>query len=171
MYILIKTKSIYFKSNFDKKTVALDGHKLFYTTTSSTEKYVSYSSPVKVNGEKTTLKFVFVWDETMADKGYYMIAGIWKGYDENGLPDNDIVPLQKGDIIQVVTDVVRENGENIENYSEEFIIGDDRGKIEKIPLDCKEYQYVFVATDIFGNIFTSDMATFKNGKITNIEKF
>ena len=76
-----------------------------------------------------------------------------------------------------------------ENYSEEFTIGDDGGVISEIPLDGKEYQYVFVATDIYGNTFTSDMTTFKMtvsynellnnplsdgtfaAKITNIEPF
>lgn len=182
-------KNLFFKSNFKGTTVALDEHKLFYTTTSSNEKYVSYSSPVKVNGERTNLKFVFVLDETIPDGGYYQLIGLWKGYDENGLPDNDIVPLQKGDIIQVVTDVIIENGKTIENYGEKFTISDNGGKITKKPLDDKEYQYAFVATDIFGNTFTSDIATFEMtksyeelleskliegeyaGKVTNIEKY
>ena len=33
--------------------------------------------------------------------------------------------------------------------------------MEKIPFDEKEYQFVFVAQDVFGNTFTSDMATLK----------
>ena len=37
----------------------------------------------------------------------------------------------------------------------------DGGKLSEIPLDGKEYQYVFVVTDIFGNTFTSDIATFE----------
>lgn len=182
-------ENLFFKSNFKGTTVALDEHKLFYTTTSSDERHVSYSSPVKVNGERTNLKFVFVRNETIPDGGYYMLVGLWKGYDENGLPDNDIVSLQKGDIIQVVTDVVIENGKTIENYSEEFTISDNGGKITELPLDGKEYQYVFAATDIFGNTYTSDIATLemtisydellKNplpdeifaAKVTNIEKY
>jgi len=157
-------KNLFFKSNFKGTTVALDEHKLFYTTTSSNEEYVSYSSPIKVNGEKTNLKFIFVLDETIPNGGYYQLIGLWKGYDENGLPDNDIVPLQKGDIIQVVTDVVIENGKTIENYGEKFTISDNGGKITELPLDGKKYQYAFVATDIFGNTFTSDIATFEMTK-------
>ena len=33
--------------------------------------------------------------------------------------------------------------------------------MDEMPLDGKEYQYVFIATDIFGNVYYSDMATMK----------
>ena len=116
---------------------------------------------MKVNGERTNLRFVFVWDSTKFNGGYYKLVGTWIGYDENGLPDNDIVPLKKGDKVQVITDTVLENGGTVETFGEEFTIGENGGEISEIPLDGKEYQYVFVATDIFGNAFTSDMATFE----------
>ena len=182
-------KKLIFKSNFRGISLALDGHRLFYTSVSNNPDYVSFVAPVKVNGEKTSLRFVFVLDESAFNGGYYQLAGLWSGYDENGLPDNDIIPLKKGDKIQVVTDTVLEDGTTKENYGEEFTIGDDGGVISEIPLDGKEYQYVFVATDIYGNTFTSDMATLKMtvsyeellnnpltdgtsaAKITNIEPF
>lgn len=150
-----------FRSNFRGITLALDGHRLFYSTVASNPNYISFIAPVKVNGEKTDLRFVFVWDNNYFNGGYYQLAGTWNGYDENGLPDNDIVPLKAGDKVQVVTDTVMINGEAKENFGKEFIIGKDGGAISEIPLDGKEYQYVFVATDIFGNTFTSDMATFE----------
>ena len=178
-----------FRSNFRGICLALDGHRLFYSNVSTNEAYVSFIAPVKVNGERTNLRFVFVWDSTKFNGGYYRLAGTWNGYDENGLPDNDIVPLKQGDRVQVITDTVLENGKTEENFSEEFTIGENGGEISEIPLDGREYQYVFVATDIFGNTFTSEMATFemtvsydellKNplpdetfaAKITNIEPY
>ena len=150
-----------FRSNFRGISLALDGHRLFYTSVANNPNYASFIAPVKVNGEKTNLRFVFVWDDSAFNGGYYQLAGLWNGYDENGLPDNDIIPLKKGDKLQVVTDTVLENGTPKENYGEEFTIGEDGGTISEIPLDGKEYQYVFVATDILGNTFTSDMATFE----------
>ena len=150
-----------FKSNFRGISLALDGHRLFYTSVANNPNYASFIAPVKVNGENTNLRFVFVWDDSTFNGGYYQLAGLWNGYDENGLPDNDITPLKSGDKIQVVTDTVLENGTPKENYSEEFTIGNDGGVISETPLDGKEYQYVFVATDILGNTYTSDMATFE----------
>lgn len=154
-------ENMIFKSNFRGISLALDGHRLFYTSVASNPNYVSFIAPVKVNGEKTNLRFVFVWDESAFNGGYYQLAGLWNGYDENGLPNNDIIPLKKGDKVQVVTDTVLENGTPKENYGKEFTIGDDGGIISEIPLDGKEYLYVFVATDILGKTYASDMATFK----------
>ena len=133
---------------------------MFYSTVASNSNYVSFIAPVRVNGQRTNLRFVFVWDDSFFNGGYYMLAGIWNGYDENGLPDNDIIPLQIEDTVQVLTDTVFKSGRYIETWSEEIIIGEDGGKISEIPLKERAYQYAFVATDIFGNTVVSDMATF-----------
>ncbi len=154
-------ENLNFASNFRGVSLALDGHRLFCSAVSSNSEYISFIAPVKVNGEKTNLRFVFIWDKTVFNNGYFQLAGTWNGYDENGLPDNDITPLKAGDRVQVVTDAMLENGISKENYGKEFIIGDDGGTISEIPLDGREYQYAFVVTDIFGNTFTSDMATFE----------
>ena len=154
-------ENLNFASNFRGVSLALDGHRLFCSAVSSNSEYISFIAPVKVNGKKTNLRFVFIWDKTVFNNGYFQLAGTWNGYDENGLPDNDITPLKAGDRVQVITDTMLENGISKENYSKEFIIGDDGGTISEIPLDGREYQYAFVVTDIFGNTFTSDMATFE----------
>lgn len=154
-------KNLSFESNFRGVSLALNGHRLFCSAVSSNSEYISFIAPVKVNGEKTNLRFVFVWDRTMFNNGYFKVAGLWNGYDENGLPDNDIIPLKSADKVQVVTDTVLVNSEPEENYSEEFTIGEEGAVISELPLDGKEYKYVFAVTDIFGNIFTSDMATFE----------
>ena len=57
------------------------------------------------------------------------------------------------------------NGRTQDVYSEEFKVGElyDEGSpaITEMPLDEQEYQYVFFATDILGNVYYSDMATMK----------
>ena len=71
-------------------------------------------------------------------------------------------PVQpKGDKVQVVTNVVTEDGTEQETFGEEFVIEKDGGEITELPISGKKYQYVFAATDIFGNTFYSDMATFE----------
>ena len=76
------------------------------------------------------------------------------------MPDNEITPLKPGDKVQIVTGT--DKGKKI--IGGKFTIGNDGGKITELPLDGKEYKYVFVVTDIFGNKFFSDMATFKMTK-------
>lgn len=154
-------ENLVFKSNFRGISLALDGHPLCFSTISSTDVMIRFTAPVKVNGKRTNLIFFFVWDDSYFNDGYYEVFGAWDGYDENGLPSNDYNQLKKGDKVQVVTDIVIENGKQKETFGEEFAIEKDGGEISEQPLSGKTYQYVFVATDIFGNTFYSDMATFE----------
>lgn len=151
--------NLVFKSNFRGITLALDGHPIFYSTVSSNETFVSFTTPIMLNGESNTLRFAFFWDDSYFNGGYYATTGVWYGYDENGLPDNNIIPLQPGDRVQIVTDVVQNGKAYDQTYGEEIVIGEDGGKITEVPLDGKEYQYVYAATDMYGNTFFSDMAT------------
>lgn len=153
-----------FDSNFRGVSIALDGHRLFCSAVNSNSEYISFVAPVKVNDKKTNLRFAFVWDKMKFNNGYFKLTGLWNGYDENGLPDNEIIQLKEGDKVQLITDIVVQDGRVTENYSDEFTIGKNGGEITELPLDGKEYQYVFVATDIFGNKFYSDTATFEMTK-------
>lgn len=154
-------ENLVFKSNFRGVDLALDGHRLFYSSLSDNGEYISFSSPVLVNGEHTNLLFTIVNDKEYLNGGYYEILGTWDGYDENGLPDTDIKPLKQGDKIQVVTDVTMEKGMPKKHYGKEFTIGENGGEIREQPLEEKQYQYTYVMTDIFGYTFISDMATFE----------
>ena len=179
--------NLIFKSNFRGVTLALDGHPIFYTALSSNEEYITFITPAIVNGELTSLRFAFIWDKSYFNDGYYAISGLWNGYDENGLPVNDMIPLKAGDKLQVFSHM--SGSKDISAmFSEEFTIGEDGGRITEVPLSGKTYQYYYVATDIFGNQFLSDTATFemtvsyeellKNplpdgeyaAKVTNVEK-
>lgn len=151
-----------FKSDFRGTSLALDGHPLYFSPVSSTDIMIRYSAPVKVNGKRTNLIFfTFLSDDIDSDGSKYTVFGVWDGYDENGLPSIDYNELKKGDKVQVVTNVVTEDGTEQETFGEEFVIEKDGGEITELPLSGKKYQYVFAATDIFGNTFYSDMATFE----------
>lgn len=168
--------SMTFTSRFNGVGLALGSHRLFNTSISENYEFDTFSAPVVVNGEQTSLRFAYMKiTDAYHTEPYYRITGLWSGYDENGLPNNDFVPLQPGDRVQVATDVILKNGKSTEILGEEFVIGGDGGSISEIPLDDGEYQYVFVATDIFGNSFFSDMATFElsDGKatLTKVEEY
>lgn len=164
--ITVDQERIKYKSNFNGRVSALDGHRMFTTTLNRVEDdYIEYNAPVIVNGKKTTLLFDFIYNfEDDENGGYYMMYGTWDGYDENGLPSGDYNELKKGDKVKVLTETKTVDGKHTEIYSDEFTIGKDGGKISEIPLGGQSYQYVFVASDLFGNTITSDTATFEMTK-------
>ena len=152
-----------YESGFRGRSPALEGHRLFSVTNLRNEYFASFSSPIMVNGERTTL--LYDWMElSMEDQNMgacFIPTGLWDGYDENGLPDSEIEQLQKGDRVQVVTGVTYENGDAVENWSEEFTITEEDDFLAWEPIEEREYQYVFIVKDVFGNTFVSDMAAFR----------
>ena len=162
-----------FKSNFRSVTLALNGHRMYCSALSNTNDFLTYETPVIVNSdreglkdiEQATLQYNFFWDENEFNNGHYMMAGIHKNPDENGIPDNYIYQLESDVKLKVLTEKIIKDGKTQDVYSEEFEVGElyDEGSpsITEMPLDGSEYKYVFVATDIFGNIYYSDMATMK----------
>ncbi|MBQ6558081.1 MAG: hypothetical protein IJL81_01780, partial [Clostridia bacterium] len=162
--IIMNQKALTYQSNFKGLTLALDGHRMFFAATRMNDVYSDYSTPVILNGKRITMHYSYEQYFDGTGGGYYLIFGLWNDYDENGLPDGDYRELKKGDKVQVLTEKVIDGGRTVEKFSEEFTIGENGGKISALPLDGKTYRYVFVATDIFGNTFTSDMATFEMTK-------
>ena len=162
-----------FKSNFRGVTLALNGHRMYCSALSNTNDFLTYETPVVVNSdreglkdiEQATLQYNFFWDENEFNNGHYMMAGIHKNPDENGIPDNYIYQLESDVKLKVLTEKIIKDGKTQDVYSEEFEVGElyDEGSpaITEMPLDGNEYQYVFFATDIFGNVYYSDMATMK----------
>ena len=162
-----------FKSNFRGVTLALNGHRMYFSALSNTNDFLTYETPAIVNSdreglkdiEQATLQYNFFWDENEFNNGHYMMAGIHKNPDENGIPDNYIYQLESDVKLKVLTEKIIKDGKTQDVYSEEFEVGElyDEGSpaITEMPLDGNEYQYVFFATDIFGNVYYSDMATMK----------
>lgn len=162
-----------FKSNFRGVTLALNGHRMYCSALSNTSDFLTFETPIIIcsnaeqfkDAESATLQYNFMWDENAFNNGFYSMAGVHKKADENGIPDNNIYELEKDIKIKVLTEKIIKNGKTQEIYSEEFAVGElydvENPSITEIPLEEKEYQYVFFATDIFGNVYYSDMATMK----------
>ncbi len=152
-----------FRSNFRGVWLALDGAYLNYSVIENNDEYIIFSAPVKANGVKSNLRFMFVWDDSYFNGGYYKIIGLWNGLDENNLADKQITPLKEGDEITVLRKAVdpasdRTIEEAALSEGETVVIGGDGGKVAELPLGGEYYRYVFIVTDIFGNRFYSDTA-------------
>lgn len=147
-----------FHSNFRGIWLALNGCKLYITPVEDTEDYIIFTAPISLNGERTNLRFAFIWDDTYENGGYYKLLGAWNGIDPiTGMSDKEITELKSTDKItayypyQTLTlgaDGFPEYSKVMEREQEvpqgEYVITED-------PLEAGDYGYQFVVTDIFGN--------------------
>lgn len=151
-----------FTSNFRGVWLALDGQLLSCAPIDTTDSYTIFSAPVLLNGNRTNLRFAYIWDDTDENGGYYQLLGTWSGINDDGFADREIRLLSEGDRVTVLYNRI-----DVSNYSSSFAegktitIGSDGGSITEQPLAEKNYQYVFKITDIFGNTFYSSTAIFQ----------
>lgn len=147
-----------FSVDFKGTRLALEDHGIFALQISDSAEISSFITPVEVGGESSFLRFLQLKDSAASNKGDYFVEGIWKGYDENNLPVNDVKPLSPGDRI-VVTDInTAFNIDHLDAFREEIVIGNEGPVISRIPLDKKNYRMYCAAIDIFGKWVVSDMA-------------
>lgn len=155
-----------FHSNFRGIWLALNGVKLFVTPVESTEKYIIFTAPILLNGERSSLRFAFLWDDRYENGGYYKILGAWNGIDPvTGMSDKEITPLKSSDDIQVCyyresLTVTSSSGSPEGTPMEEIFLPVPKGEyvISEEPLSEKNYIYQFVVTDIFGGKHYSHIA-------------
>ncbi len=162
-------------SNFRGIWITLNGCKLFVTPIETTAEYVIYTAPIILNGERTNLRFAYIWDETFEMGGYYKILGAWNGIDPvTGMSDKELTLLRSTDSIQVEYPYLK-----VHYYAEgeSFAVGDvvSNMRVEDVPVgangyevyedplgsdafDSQFYVYQFVVTDIFGGEHYSDAA-------------
>lgn len=158
-----------FNSNFTGIRRTLDGHKMYSNLLNDRGTFLDFSAPALVNGKETYIRYYYTLPKTREEGDAffdnnispYLLVGTCAGKDENGLPDVGFHALKEGDAIQLVTDRAVHGRQSLPCYGEAFVVDKEGPNIVELPLDGKTYQYVYIATDIFGNNFFSDMATFE----------
>ena len=154
-----------FKSNFRGVTLSLDGHRLYTKTIASTSRFINFYAPVLLNGTMCSYRFNFIWNDGEFNGGHYLPGGVWVDTDENGLPVRDYETLKDGDTLLLTAGYKTEGIRTLRVPGDEIKIDSSfENRLEELPLDGKEYQYYFVVTDIFGDQFTSKLATFEMTK-------
>ena len=154
-----------YHSNFRGIWLALNGCKLFVTPVEKTEEYIIFTAPIFLNGEKTNLRFAFIWDDAYVNGGYYKMLGAWNGIDPvTGMSDKELTLIKSTDEITAYypyREVVRSaDGEwhfGTLTMREKEVPGGEY-TIEEDPLENEIYIYQFVVTDIFGREYYSDAA-------------
>ncbi len=158
-------ETLSYHSNFRGIWLALNGCKLFVTPVEKTEEYIIFTSPILLNGEKTNLRFAFIWDDTYINGGYYKMLGAWNGIDPvTGMSDKELTLIKPTDEITAYYPyrevTLAADGEW---YFGEITMREEKvpgGEyiIEEDPLENEIYIYQFVVTDIFGRVYYSDAA-------------
>ena len=154
-----------FHSNFRGFWLALNGCKLFVTPVEITDEYIIFTSPIELNGEKTNLRFAFVWENINEGIGYYKVLGAWNGlHPVTGMADKEIVKLKADDVISVYypyqTLTMGPDGLPVMSELLQYVQQVPPGEyvITEEPLESTDYLYQFVITDIFGGKHYSDTA-------------
>lgn len=151
-----------FTSDFNGYWIALDGELLQSHPVDETDNSLIFSAPILLNGEPTNLRFAYVFDKQIekaceALDGHYEILGTWSGLDQDtGMSKADLAHVDVGDEITIMREGLTgelERGATLSYQSNSAI--HDR------PIEEGTYLYRFIITDIFGNIYASNTATFE----------
>lgn len=153
-----------FWDNYRNTWTIINDNLCMMVALSFTDDYILYTVPVLVNGNYTNLRMIY-----HIESGDYEIIGTWDGIDsESGMASREVKQLQNGDVVEFVFDAAdMQTGEDASFVGGGFTVN---GPVvaEEATLFDGTYFYEYEITDIFGNVYTSDLATLysQNGNIT-----
>ena len=150
--------------DFDGFWFALpDGQNLSVYYVDEGDGYDLYTTPVRVNGNDTNLRFAWYYDTDEIQ-----VLDLWDGVGDNGMAARAGETLKPGDRIVPLFDALNKDTlEESEYYGEEYIWEDgDNVVFEHLP--DGDYLYCFVIDDIFGGSYVTDFVslTLDQGSIT-----
>lgn len=144
-----------FTDNFRGVWPIINGFYCSLTLLEENENYNLYSIPVMLNGEKTSLRAAYVFDENGG--GAFEVYGAWNGIDgETGMSSRNIVKLKDGDEVTLLFDCYNwDTGETQTYQIGSFTVDGPVLMVESL-LYNGDYAYSFTITDIFGETYTTD---------------
>lgn len=147
----------YVSDNFDGRWLSLpDGQNLATYIVEVTDDYIVYTSPVLLGEEETYLRMRQYFDDSSVE-----VEGAWDGIDETGASSKNVIKLQKGDVITPTWYSISEEGEDLDEYvGEPFTLTGKKLDVDYDLLYEGDYAYAFCITDIYGDDFITDMASF-----------
>ena len=155
-----------FKDNFDGTWPMLDGHPVYIEITEEGDDYNLYSIPIKLNGEECILQVSYSYDTQK-----YSILGVRRDSEENGMSDQDLIPLKAGDMVTTIhfAKPVSDDAELAAVEAETFRIG-SHPVVEDEELGDGTYGYMFEFLAPTGESALSEIAVFniEGGNITTL---
>ncbi len=134
-----------------------DGQNLCAYIVDEQEDYGIYTSPVRINGKDTNLRFTVNYST-----GDITIDGAWDGVDSNGMAARDVYKLQNGDVIVPVYDAISASGDSDEEfvylgYEYTYSKGD---VISYGIMEDADYAYGYYIDDTYGDYYTTEYVWF-----------
>ena len=155
-----------FRDNFGGTWPMLDGHPVYIEITEEGDDYNLYSIPIKLNGEECILQVSYSYDTQK-----YSILGVRRDSEENGMSDQDLIPLKAGDMVTTIhfAKPVSDDAELAAVEAETFRIG-SHPVVEDEELGDGTYGYMFEFLAPTGESALSEIAVFniEGGNITTL---
>ena len=155
-----------FRDNFGGTWPMLDGHPVYIEITEEGDDYNLYSIPIKLNGEECILQVSYSYDTQK-----YSILGVRRDSEENGMSDQDLIPLKAGDMVTTIhfAKPVSDDAELAAVEAETFRIG-SHPAVEDEELGDGTYGYIFEFLAPTGESALSEIAVFniEGGNITTL---
>ena len=155
-----------FRDNFGGTWPMLDGHPVYIEITEEGDDYNPYSIPIKLNGEECILQVSYSYDTQK-----YSILGVRRDSEENGMSDQDLIPLKAGDMVTTIhfAKPVSDDAELAAVEAETFRIG-SHPVVEDEELGDGTYGYMFEFLAPTGESALSEIAVFniEGGNITTL---
>lgn len=155
-----------FRDNFGGTWPMLDGHPVYIEITDEGDDYNLYSIPIKLNGEECILQVSYSYDTQK-----YSILGVRRDSEENGMSDQDLIPLKAGDMVTTIhfAKPVSDDAELAAVEAETFRIG-SHPAVEDEELGDGTYGYMFEFLAPTGESALSEIAVFniEGGNITTL---
>ena len=145
-----------FRDNFGGTWPMLDGHPVYIEITEEGDDYNLYSIPIKLNGEECILQVSYSYDTQK-----YSILGVRRDSEENGMSDQDLIPLKAGDMVTTIhfAKPVSDDAELAAVEAETFRIG-SHPVVEDEELGDGTYGYMFEFLAPTGESALSEIAVF-----------
>lgn len=144
-----------FHDDFDGSWISLpDGQNLATYVAEWTDDYIVYTSPIRLNGEVTSLRM-----KQSFDSWDIVVEGAWDGIDENGMAARDIRKIVKGDKIVPLYFSYDNDTDDPDVEGESYKVKDDF-KVGYDQLQGNEYEYSFIIEDVYGDYYMTDPARF-----------
>ncbi len=133
-----------------------DGQNLSVYLVDECDGYDLFTSPVRINGRDTNLRFAWYYDTDEIE-----VVDIWDGVDDNGIAARPGESLKPGDRIVPLFDAFDQDTLEELEYSGEECIWEEGDNVvfDLLPDGC--YLYSFIIDDIFGGSYETDMVSFE----------
>ena len=150
-----------FTSNFKGTRWLYQGHPFYYEPFKIAEKEIEYIAPLIISGKQGNMRIYYETDEEN-NKQFYVPRS--SASERKNLLPNEPTNPGEGEVVCLSNGYKMTNNDMVIEFGDEFVIPERPyeemySEISIVPLPNTEYYYVFVATDIFGNKYYSDLAT------------